>query len=72
MMVLSTPDKQLQLPLLNEGFDLMLEVIAFGSVMSMVPVEAAIFVSGPLVPVTLQFVWPSQCRIVPYLHEDLI
>ena len=70
--VFPTLDKPLQIPLLDEGLDLLLEVVAFESIISMVPVEAAVLVSKPIVRVTLQFVLPSQCHIVPYLHKDLI
>ena len=26
----------------------------------------------PLIQVAFQFVWPCQCWVIPYLHEDLI
>ena len=54
--VFPTLDKPLQIPLLDEGLDLLLEVVAFESIISMVPVEAAVLVSKPIVRVTLQFV----------------
>ena len=70
--VFPTLDKPLQIPLLDEGLNLLLEVVAFESIMSMVPMEAAVLVPGPLVWIALQFIWPTQRRTVPYLHEDLI
>ena len=51
--VFSAPDEPLQLPLLDEGFDLLLEVVALGSVMPMIPVETVVLVSGPLVRIAL-------------------
>lgn len=37
------------LPHLDEGFDLLLEVIAFGSVMLMVSVEVIVLILGPFI-----------------------
>ena len=54
--VFPTLNELLQIPLLDEGLNLLLEVVAFESIMSMVLVEAAVLVSRPLFRVTLQFV----------------
>ena len=51
--VFSAPDEPLQLPLLDEGFDLLLDVVALGSVMPMISVETVVLVSGPLVRIAL-------------------
>lgn len=53
------PDELLYLPLLDKGFDLLFEVIAFGNVMPMVPMEVIVLVFGPLVWITIQFIQPS-------------
>ena len=45
-------DEPLQLPLLDESFYLLLQVIAFRCVMIVVTVEMTVFVSGPLAKVS--------------------
>ena len=54
--VFPTLDELLQIPLLDEGLDLLLKVVAFESIMYMVPVETAVLVPRPFVRVSLQFV----------------
>ena len=54
--VFSIPNKSLQLLLLNKGFDLLLEVVAFGGIVPVVSVETTVLVPKPFVWVALQLV----------------
>ena len=38
----------------------------------MVPMETTILVPKSIIWITLQLVRPSQCCVIPYLHEDLV
>ena len=60
-----------QFSLLDEIFNLLVQIIAFVRVMPMVPVEAAILVPIALVGISLYFLWPLQRRIVLDLHKNL-
>ena len=40
--------------------------------MPIIPMKAAVLVSGPFVWVTFQLVRPSQRCVVSYLYEDLV
>ena len=51
--VFSAPDELLQLPLLDEGFDLLLEVVALRSVVPMILVETLVLFSRPFDQITL-------------------
>lgn len=51
--VLSCPNELLQLPLLDECFDILLEVVAFGGVMPVVSMEVILLIPGPFVWITL-------------------
>ena len=60
-----------QFSLLDEIFNLLVQIIAFVRVMPMVPVEAAILVPIALVGISLYFLWPLQRRIVLDLYKNL-
>ena len=62
--VFSILNKPLQLPLLDEGFNLLLKVVAFGVIVLVVLVETTVLVPGPFAWIALQLVWPCQCRVV--------
>ena len=61
-------DELLQLSLSDKGFNLLLQVVAIGRVVTMVTVEAAIFLSGSFVRITLQLSRKRQGPFVLNLH----
>ena len=65
-------DKFLYFPLPNEGLYLLLQVIAFRCVMTVISVEARIFIPGSLARITLQFVRECQCSFVFDLYQNLV
>ena len=61
-------DKLLQFPLSDKGLNLLLQVVAIGYVMTMVTVEAAIFISRSLVGVAFQLSRERQSPLILDLH----
>ena len=51
-------NKPLQLPLLDEGFNLLFKVVAFGVIVLVVLVETTVLVLVPFAWIALQLVWP--------------
>ena len=65
-------DKLLQLPLFNNGFNLLFQVVTIGRVMTMVSVEAAILILQTFIGISLQLFGVSQGLLVFDLHQNLI
>ena len=65
-------DEPLQLPLPDESFYLLVQVIAFERVMIVIAVETIVLVFGPLAGVSLQLPMECQGLFVLNLHQDLI
>ena len=61
-------DELLQLSLSDKGFHLLLQVVAIGCVVTMVTVEAVIFVPRSFVRITLQLSRKRQGPFVLNLH----
>ena len=61
-------DELLQFPLSDKGLNLLLQVVAIGYVMTMVTVEAAIFISRSLVGVAFQLSRERQSPLILDLH----
>ena len=57
-------DEPFQLSLLNESFNLLLQVIAVGYVMIVVTVEVAVLISRPLIRISLQLAKKGQGSFV--------
>ena len=66
------PDKFLQLPLFNKGFNLLFQVITIDCVMTVVSVKAAILVPRAPVGIPFQLFGVSQGLFVFNLHQNLI
>ena len=64
-------DKPLQLPLPDENFNLLLQVVAVSGVVIMIMVEMALLVSRPLIRVSLQLAKKGQGSFILNLHQDL-
>lgn len=62
----------MQLLLLDECFDLLLEVVAFRGFMLVAPVEVTVLIYGPFVQKALQLICSCQGHVISYLHEYLI
>lgn len=62
----------MQLLLLDECFDLLLEVVAFRGFMLVAPVEVTVLIYGPFVQIALQLICSCQGHVITYLHEYLI
>ena len=62
----------MQLPLLDKGLDLLFYVVTISRVMTMVPVEVAIFVPRSPIGISLQLSGVSQGLLVFDLHQDLV
>ena len=65
-------DKPLQLSLLDESFNLLLQVVAVGRVMTVVTVETIVFVSRPSIRISLQLAKKGQGSFVLDLLQDLV
>ena len=65
-------DELLHFSLSNKGLNLLLYVVAISYVMTVVMVEAAIFVSRSLVGVSLQLSGVGQGLLILDLHQDLV
>ena len=65
-------DQPLQFPLPNESFNLLLQVVAVGGLVTVITVEMAVLVSRPLIRVSLQFTRKGQGSFVLNLHQDLV
>ena len=61
-------NEPLQLPLPDESFYLLLQVIAFGCVITVVVVKTTILIFGPLVGISLQLTKEYQGFFVLDLH----
>ena len=65
-------DELLQLLLFNKGFNLLFQVVTIGHVMTVVSVEAAIFILQVFVGISLKLFGVSQGLLVFDLHQNLI
>ena len=65
-------DESLQLPLPDEGFNLLLQVVAVSYVMAVITVEVAILVPGSLIGISLQLAGKCQSPFIFDLHQDLV
>ena len=65
-------DEILQLSLPDESFNLLLQVVAVGCVMTVITMEAVVLVSRPLIRISLQFARKNQGSFVLNLHQDLV
>ena len=61
-----------QLSLSDEILNLLFQVITFVRVMSIVPIEAIVFILIALIRISFHLLWPLQRRIILDLHEHLI
>jgi len=61
-----------QLSLLDEIFNLLLQVIALIRVMPVISMEATILVLITFVGISLHLLWPLQGWVILDLHKDLI
>ena len=65
-------DELLQLSFSDEGFNLLFQIIAIRSVMTVIVVETAILVPGSLGWIALQLPWERQRSLVFDLHQHLV
>ena len=65
-------NKSLQFSLLNQLFDLSLQVITIFRIMAVILVETIVLVSRPSIRICHQLTWPLQCWVICDLHEDVI
>ena len=65
-------DEPLQLPLPNVSFDLLLQVVVVGGVITVITVETTVLVSRPFIRASLQLARKGQGSFVLNLHQDLI
>ena len=65
-------DEFLQFSFSDEGLNLLFQIIAIRSVMTMVTVETEILVSGSLGWIALQLPWKRQGPFVLDLHQYLV
>ena len=65
-------DKPLQLSLHDESFNLLLQVVVVGCVMTVVTVEMTVLVYRPLIKISLQHTKKGQGSFVLDLHQDLV
>ena len=61
----------LQFSLSDKGLDLLLQVVAISCIVTMVTVEAAIFIPKTFVGITFQLPRECQSLLVLDLHKDL-
>ena len=65
-------DEFLQFSFSDEGLNLLFQIVAIRSVVTMVMVETAILVSGSLGWIALQLPWKRQGSFVLDLHQYLV
>lgn len=65
-------DELLQFSFSDEGLNLMFQIVAIRSVVTVVTVETAILVSGSLGWIALQLPWKRQGSFVLDLHQYLV
>ena len=65
-------NKFLQFPFSDEGLNLLLQIIAIRSIMTVVTVETTVLVSGSLGWIALQLPWKRQGPFVLDLHQYLV
>ena len=65
-------DELLQFSFSDEGLNLLFQIVAIRSIVTVVTVETAILVSGSLGWITLQLPWKRQGPFVLDLHQYLV
>ena len=65
-------DELLQLSFSNEGLNLLFQIIAIRSVVTVIAMETAILVPGSLGWIALQLPWERQRSLVFDLHQHLV
>ena len=65
-------DELLQFSFSNEGLNLLFQIIAIRSVVTVIAVETAILVPGSLGRIALQLPWERQRSLVFNLHQHLV
>ena len=65
-------DEFLQFSFSNEGLNLLFQIVAIRSIVTVVTVETAILVSGSLGWIALQLPWKHQGSFVLDLHQYLV
>ena len=65
-------DELLQLSFSDEGFNLLFQIIAICSIVTVIAVETAILVPGSLDWIALQLPWECQRSLVFDLHQYLV
>ena len=65
-------NEPLQLPLPDESFYLLLQIIAFGRVMAVIAVETVVLIPRPLAGISFQIARECQSPFILDLHQYLI
>ena len=65
-------DEFLQFSFSNEGLNLLFQIVAIRSIVTVVTVETAILISGLLGWIALQLPWKHQGSFVLDLHQYLV
>ena len=65
-------DEFLQFSFSDEGLNLLFQIVAIRSIVTVIAVETAILVSGSLGWIALQLPWERQRSLVFDLHQHLV
>ena len=65
-------DELLRLSFSDEGFNLLFQIVAIHSIVTVIAVETAILVPGSLGWIALQLPWECQRSFVFDLHQHLV